>query len=245
MADMMAIVSKAVFEREAPGARPGQVLPMRVYRSASRHLERLDKESRLFLVTVRPPNEALWLVAVLESPEFDGAEWQAARNRVPVTDVSGLLSALRFESGKGIAAKPGALGMSLQTPRVLLPEDAERLLRAASADLTAAGSERAPGPPAPINLTAHEKKSALPCLCKKCLPAAPEVLERDGAPYFRAAVEAQGRVLWFWVPGELKDELPAVAEAVKERLGKRLKPLRRAGATAAAATSDDDGDDDE
>lgn len=239
MADMMAIVSKAVFEREAPGAKPGQVLPMRVYRSASRHLERLDKESRLFLVTVRPPNEALWLVAVLESPEFDGVEWQAARNRVPVTDISGIMSALRFESGKGIAAKPGALGMSLQTPRVLLPEDAERLMRAASADAPA-GRERAPGP---INLTAHEKKGALPCLCKKCLPAAPEVLERDGAPYFRAAVEAQGRVLWFWVPGELKDELPAVVEAVKGRLSSRLKPLRRTGATDSAPTDDDEDDD--
>lgn len=238
MADMMAIVSKAVFEREAPGAKPGQVLPMRVYRSASRHLERLDKESRLFLVTVRPPNEALWLVAVLESPEFDGAEWQAARNRVPVTDISGIMSALRFESGKGIAAKPGALGMSLQTPRVLLPEDAERLLRAASADAPA-GRERAPGP---INLTAHEKKGALPCLCKKCLPAAPEVLERDGAPYFRAAVEAQGRVLWFWVPGELKEDLPAVVEAVKERLDSRLKPLRRAGASDSAPADDEDDD---
>jgi hypothetical protein len=242
MPDMMAIVSKAVFEREAPGARPGQVLPMRVYRSASRHLERLDKESRLFLVTVRPPNEALWLVAVLESPEFDGAEWQAARNRVPVTDVSSVMASLRFESGKGLAAKPGALGMSLQTPRVLLPEDAELLLRAASTDSPTPGA-RAPGP---VNLTAHEKKSAMPCLCKKCLPAAPEVIERDGAPYFRAAVEAQGRALWFWVPGELKDDLPAVAEAVKARLGKRLKPFKAAGADGGGpgdSSRDDDGDD--
>ena len=66
MPDMMAIVSKAVFEKESPGAKLGAVLPLKAYKSASKHLARLDKQSRLFLVTVRPPNEALWLVAVLQ-----------------------------------------------------------------------------------------------------------------------------------------------------------------------------------
>jgi hypothetical protein len=241
MADMMAIVSKAVFEKDAPRAKVGAVLPMRVYRSASKPLMRLDKESRLFLVTVRPPNEALWLVAVLEGPEFDGAEWHATRNTCPVTDITGLIGSLKFESGKGLQAKKGALGMSLQTPRVLTPDDVELLLKAAGAAKAtkAAPRVRAPGP---INLTAHEAASPLHCLCMKCLAAAPETLERDGASYFRASVEAQGRILWFWVPGELKDDLPAVAQAVQERLQQRLKPIKPDGA---AGEGDDEVDGDE
>src|SRR5262249_34282417 len=39
---------------------------------------------------------------------------------------------IKFESGKGIQAKKGALGMSLQTPRALTPEDS-RLLRGGAA----------------------------------------------------------------------------------------------------------------
>ena len=127
MPDIMAIVSKAVFEKSSPNAKVGAVLPLRTYNSASKHLERLssDKNSRLFLVTVRPPSEALWLVAVLESLEEDDGAWRASkRNRYPITDVSALRSQLKFESGTGIQAKPGALGMSLQTPRVLTPSDA-------------------------------------------------------------------------------------------------------------------------
>ncbi len=114
--DMMVIVSKAVFDKDSPAAKLGAVLPLKVYRSASKHLSRLGAGSRLFLVTVRPPAEALWLVAVLEELKFDGEKWQAARNRYPLTDISALKSQLKFESGKGIVAAKGALGMSLQTP---------------------------------------------------------------------------------------------------------------------------------
>src|SRR5690349_12304483 len=117
MPDLMAIVSKAVFDKDAPTAKLGAVLAMKTYRSASKHLERLDQQSRLFLVTVRPPNEALWLVAVLEELHFNGTKWLAARNRYRVTDISPLKSQLKFESGKGLSAAKGALGMSLQTPR--------------------------------------------------------------------------------------------------------------------------------
>lgn len=220
--DLMAIVSKAVFEKDAPAARLGAVLPMKVYRSVSKHLSRLGSGSRLFLVTVRPPAEALWLVAVLEELKFDGEKWQAARNRYPLTDISALKSQLKFESGKGLVAAKGALGMSLQTPRALSPEDAALLLRAAGP--LPSPRVRAPGP---SNLAAHDATSPLPCLCTKCLPSAAETVEVAGASYLRVQAAAHGRVLWFWVPAELKAELPAVTQAVHARMQKNLKPLKQ------------------
>lgn len=220
--DMMAIVSKAVFDKDSPAAKLGAVLPMKVYRSASKHLARLQSGSRLFLVTVRPPAEALWLVAVLAELKFDGEKWQAARNRYPLTDISALKSQLKFESGKGLVAAKGALGMSLQTPRVLSPEDAALLLRAAGP--LPPPRVRAPGP---INLVAHDATSPLPCLCSKCLPDAAETVEVAGANYLRAQAEAHGRVLRFWVPTELKAQLPAVTQAVLARMQANLKPLKQ------------------
>ena len=101
MPDMMVIVSKAVFDKDLPAAKLGAVLPMKVYRSASKHLERLAADGRLFLVTVRPPNEALWLVAVLEDLKFDGSKWQARRNRYPVTDIGSLKSDAAVRVGEG------------------------------------------------------------------------------------------------------------------------------------------------
>lgn len=224
MPDMMAIVSKAVFEKDAPGAKLGAVLPLKVYRSASKHLGRLDGNSRLFLVTVRPPDEALWLVAILESPRFDGNKWSAAPNRFPITDIGGLKGQLKFESGKGIQAAKGALGMSLQTPRALTPADTELLVQAASAEQESLQQPRVKKP-RPINLASHEDTDPLPCLCKSCLPGAPESVEKEGALYFRARAEAMERVLWFWVPAELKPDLPSVVQAVENRMRGRLQPL--------------------
>lgn len=226
----MAIVSKAVFEKDSPGAKLGAVLPLKVYKSASKHLSRLDKQSRLFLVTVRPPHEALWLVAVLDGLRFDGETWQAARNSHPLTDISGLKDELRFDSGKGLAAAKGALGMSLQTPRVLTPDDAALLLKAAGG----AKPARAPGP---LNLAVHHESSPLPCLCRKCLPSAAETVAVDGAAYFRAHVIVQGRILWFWVPEELKARVPEVAQAVANRLTASLEP--RAAGEAKEPPDDD------
>ena len=51
------------------------------YVSANKGLEPLADGGRLYLVTVRPPNEALWLVAVLEQPKFDGDAMDRARRR--------------------------------------------------------------------------------------------------------------------------------------------------------------------
>jgi len=73
MADIMAIVSKAIFEKAAGKApKVGTALRMDRYVSANKALEPLAQGGKLYLVTVRPPDEALWLVAILEKPELDG-----------------------------------------------------------------------------------------------------------------------------------------------------------------------------
>src|SRR4051812_40748674 len=132
MADVMAIVSKAIFEKAA-GKRPalGTQLAMDRYVSANKNLSPLAAGGRLFVVTVRPPDEQLWLIAVLDQPAFDGAQWIAAPSAVAITDITHLRAQLEFESGVGLTAKPGALGMSLQTPRVLSADDVALLEAAA------------------------------------------------------------------------------------------------------------------
>jgi uncharacterized protein (TIGR02996 family) len=144
----MAIVSKAVFEKEA-GKNPsaGTRLGMDRYVSTNKGLDPLAKGGRLYLVTVRPPNEALWLVAILDQPKHDGEAWIAKKSKTPITDISKLRAKIKFESGAGITAKKGALGMSLQTPRVLTAADAALLDQAAGAgggaEAEAAAEDRA------------------------------------------------------------------------------------------------------
>ncbi|MBN2492959.1 MAG: hypothetical protein JXR96_00105 [Deltaproteobacteria bacterium] len=138
MASMLAIVSRPVFEKEATDESGllgiGGVYRTGCYRGRNKRLEALGKGDALFLVTVRPPGEQLWLVAVLESPEPTGEGWQAKENQTPICDISHLLQELKLDTGKGVAAKPGRLAMSLQTPRKLAASDV-RLLRAASGSL--------------------------------------------------------------------------------------------------------------
>jgi hypothetical protein len=216
MPDMLAIISKAVFEKEAAGRKPGDILPLDRYRSASRHLEPLKSGGRLFLVTVRPPKEELWLVAVLEGLKFQDDEWTARANRVPITNITALIPRIRFESGKGISASKGALGMSLQTPRALSAEDVSLLLPASGAPAGAA--TEAPAATGPINLTAHDPDSRLPCLCKRCLPQAPERAKTGGMEFTRSKVETEGKVLYYWLPDELLPKALDVSKSVLAEL---------------------------
>lgn len=235
MPDMLAIVSKAVFDKDAGGAKLGQIVPLAGYASASKHLQKLDAHSRLFLVTVRPPKETLWLVAVLEGLVFDGQRWNSRVNTTRLTDISTIKDQLKFDSGKGIVAKPGALGMSLQTPRVLTREDAKLLL-----DAAATGMKRIPAP-RPVNLAKHEDRSPLPCLCKRCLPSAPTNIESQGTTFVRAKVELHSRVLWFWLPATLADDLDGVTKAVTARLHQRISPFpSETHADSTAALGDDE-----
>jgi uncharacterized protein (TIGR02996 family) len=140
---MMAIISKAVFEKLA-GKAPavGTRLDLDRYVSANKNLDRLGEGGKLYLVTVRPPDEALWLAAILDNPKFDGKQWVAKPSTTLLTDISGLRSKLVFESGKGISAAKGALGMSLQTPRAVTAGDASLL------DGAGGRAGAAPTPPA-------------------------------------------------------------------------------------------------
>lgn len=221
MPDMLAIISKAVFEKEAAGRKPGDVLPLDRYRSGSKFLEPLKSGGRLFLVTVRPPKEALWLVAVLQGLKFKDDEWGAKTNTVPITDITSLIPRLRFESGKGISAAKGALGMSLQTPRALTADDVTLLLQASGASTDGAPVE-APAPAGPINLTAHEKEPTLPCLCKRCLPQAPERAKAGGMDFTRSSVQTGDRILYYWMPDELLPQAPEVSKSVLGALIARL-----------------------
>jgi hypothetical protein len=213
MPDMLAIISKAVFEKDAAGKKPGDVLPMDRYRSNSKHLESLASGGRLFLVTVRPPNEALWLVAVLEGLKSDAEGWRSRPNTVPITDVTSLIPKIRFESGKGIQAAKGALGMSLQTPRALAAADAALFLQ------TAGGEDSGSGP---TNLTSHEASPKLPCLCRRCLPKSPERAEAGGLTFVRSKVETDGKALYYWLPDELVPNAKVIAQSVRGALVARL-----------------------
>ena len=215
---MVAIVSKAVYQRDMPEARVGQVVPLDAYLSTNAALNKLDG-GRLFLLTVRPPGEALWLVAVLTNPRFDGTKWIADKNTTPVRDVSALRSVLQFENGKGLPSEAGKLGMSLQTPRVLTVADATAL------------SGSTPAAPIPVkkkltNLTGHVSNGKEPCLCARCLPKAPREFEVQGQKFLRRSVVVKHRELFFWAPAEFADS-KALAKSVASglrRVREKKKP---------------------
>ena len=130
MGDVFAIVSKAVFEKEARIGL-GDVWPVARYTGTAKVFDNaLAGGGRIFMVTVRPPDEKLWLLAILESPKLDAKSkaWVAKPNVVPATDITALRKTIKFESGKGMSQDKGTLGMSLQTPRALGPGDAEQIL---------------------------------------------------------------------------------------------------------------------
>jgi uncharacterized protein (TIGR02996 family) len=159
----LAIVSKAVFEKLAgKGAEPGAVLGIDRYTSKHAALEGLAEGGALFLVTVRPPDEALWLVGVLEDPEATAEGWVAAASTQAIADVSAAKAELRFASGTGITAKPGTLGMSLQTPRVLTDGDAALLRRLAGGKAATAKPVAKSAKPAKPTKAAKPAKAAKP-----------------------------------------------------------------------------------
>lgn len=131
MASVLALLSKSFFESEIEidgrTPEPGDVAPIERYLSKNKRLATLAGGGNLYLVTVRNPGEKLMLVAVLERPRFTGERWEAAANRVAMTDISDLVGQLELDTGAGINARPGRLGMSLQTPRILSDADVARL----------------------------------------------------------------------------------------------------------------------
>lgn len=212
MADILAIVSKAVFQKEAGSLKPGKIWPIDTYASNNKALEPLGSGGRLFLVTVRPPADSLWLVAVLENPQMVGRGWKSGRNRVPITDITSLIPRIRFANGKGITAAPGTLGMSLQTPRAL---DAAT---AALFDGAAWSSGIAP----PVNVTKHEEGGLLPCLCKACILQSSDHHSAGGMDFVRQSSEVAGRVLYYWMPTEIEKHASLVKKSVQSVLQTRF-----------------------
>ncbi len=168
MAHLMAVISKAVFEKTAPGTKIGDVLPIDRYTSSNKALADLGEDgTKLFLFTVRPPDEKLWLVAILSKLEHDGAAWVGDTNLAPVTDLGAIKGKIKFASGVGIKAKAGALGMSLQTPRALTDADVTLLEglvaknRATKAPAGKASPKKATAKKAPAKKAAPSPTTAL------------------------------------------------------------------------------------
>jgi hypothetical protein len=154
MGDILAIVSKAVFEKDARVAGkvvgPGDVWAVDRYNSANKGLASLKDGGRIFLVTVRPPDEQLWLVGVVDSPAFDGSAWVSTKpNTIAVTNITALRKTLVFDSGKGMSQDKGALGMSLQTPRTLTASDVGQILAVARTSAVVGAAAPAQAAPAP------------------------------------------------------------------------------------------------
>ncbi|MFO0614828.1 MAG: hypothetical protein U0414_19730 [Polyangiaceae bacterium] len=250
MASVMAVVSKKVFETDARDRGKvlglGGVWPTEIYKSTHASLRPLGEGGHLFLVTVRPPDEALWLVAVLRDPKLVAEGWRASPNTAPAVDVSALKSKLRFATGTGITAEKGKLGMSLQTPRTLTPAD-EALFLAAAGAPAPSGAPAAP-PKKTYHLNRHEV-GPLPCLCMRCFAAAPERVELGGEVFLRRHATAKERILYHWLPEALQSSEARVRLDIERRMRLRLKdPVDRARAPARKrrpARDEDEGDDDE
>ena len=129
MSSVLALISKTVFEKIAPkGVKVGDLVVSRSYLSKHKTFGALNDGGAIFLVTVRPPEERLWLVGILENPTFQNDGWYGDENRTPIVDITSAIPKLVFSTGHGLTVKKGSLGMSLQTPRVLTDDDV-RLLR--------------------------------------------------------------------------------------------------------------------
>src|SRR5580692_11199042 len=197
-----------------------------MYKSTHASLKPLGDGGHLFLVTVRPPSEALWLIAVLRDVKAAKDGWKSSLNTTPITDITPLKSKIRFATGSGITAAKGKLGMSLQNPRTLTNADVKILLAVAGGAALPAAA--APGPPAPskvYHLNAHEK-GPLRCLCAKCLASAGERVEVEGEAFVRREARAKGRVLYYWLPeGAVRSE-KAIRFALERRMKAKLADVR-------------------
>lgn len=230
MASVFAVVSKKVYETQArEGGKVlgiGSVWPTAKYASTHAALRPLNEGGHIFLVTVRPPNEALWLVAVLRDVKSVKDGYESAPNSVAITDITSLKGQIKFANGAGITAAAGKLGMSLQTPRALSDADVAVLLGVAQnpgAIISAPAAAAAPA--TAYHLNRHESRSKLPCLCKKCFAKAGERVEVDGEAFVRRSATAKGRVLHYWMPEGLTDTEKQVRVAVETRMALQLKDV--------------------
>jgi hypothetical protein len=256
VASVFAVVSKKVFESDARiGGKVvgiGDVWPTEKYASTHASLKPLKDGGHLFLVTVRPPNEALWLIAVLKDVTSVKDGYKAKPNTVAVVDITSLKSKIKFATGSGITAAKGKLGMSLQTPRTLTDPDVALLLAAGSGGAAAAPAAAAPAAGAPsasgkvYHLNMHEK-GPLPCLCAKHLAEAGERVVVDGEAFVRREARAKDRVLYYWLPEVLLDGEKQARWAIERKMKLHLADAidHGAGGGKKKSRGDDDDDDDD
>lgn len=109
------------------------------------------------------------------------------------------------------------------------PGDALLRRRAAEA-LDAAGrrDEALPVLAPLVNLTGHDDDDGLPCLCKRCLPAAGRTAEAGGMQFTRSFAVAGTRVLHFWQLTELEGERAAVRATVARAMHTRAAAMKAA-----------------
>jgi uncharacterized protein (TIGR02996 family) len=164
MPTIAVIVSKAQFEPELKkrSLGLGTVWPVDRYTSQHPSLEALREEgSQLMLFTVRPPNEQLWLVGVLDQPVPQRGAWVAATNQRPIEDLSELRPRISFANGATLSSKPGVLGMALQTPRALSAETVALLSGQRAKTKATRGAEPGPAPTAPEGSVVDEGREWL------------------------------------------------------------------------------------
>ena len=215
MGSIFAIVSKSIFEaaRDARGQKlePGKRYETDRYVSTHKSLDPLGAGGDLFLVTARA-GDALWLVAHLASPKKHADRWQSAPSTITVTDITHLIPKLRFANDKGLQAKPGMLGMSLQTPRLLSDADVALLRGAAGLKGGATKSEAAAAPavatPAATPAAAPAPKAAAPAKAApaKAAPAKATAKAAKPRPQPAAPVATE--------PGSLAESLAAALAAL-------------------------------
>jgi hypothetical protein len=252
VASVFAVVSKKVYETEARVKGKvlglGEVWATSKYASTHAALKPLADGGHIFLVTVRPPDEALWLVAVLLDVKSTKGGWASSANTTPITNITSLKGSIKFASGSGITAAKGKLGMSLQTPRTLSAADTTLLLGAAKPG--AAPPPGAATPPAAdagakvYHLNRHES-SKLPCLCAKCLPKAPAETEVDGEKFVQRVATAKSRKLYYWLPASLVPIEKEVQRNVERRMTLTLADVTVPGAKPKKKKRSSDDEDDE
>jgi len=107
------------------------------------------------------------------------------------------------------------------------PGDAELRRRAAEA-LDAAGrrDEALPVLAPLVNLAGHDDDVGLPCLCKRCLPAAGATAESAGMAFTRSFAVSGTRVLHFWQLVEQEGERAAIRASVASAMRARAAAVK-------------------
>jgi len=124
---VMAAVPKGAFEnaaRAAGGLGPGRVWAIDELAASSPCAA--NSVEALYLVTVRPHLNRVWMVGILRSPSHDGKVWRAEPNTTPIQDITALWHRLAFAEGdpKPEVAAPAS---SLRKPRILEANSARAL----------------------------------------------------------------------------------------------------------------------